>query len=618
MTTELNLPINSLDYPDIRENFIKFLKEQIGPDGVPVYEDYNFQASGISTLLNLLAYNTHYIGYYVKMLLNESFIDSAVKKESLYSKAKMTGYVPRGYTAARIDVSLEIYMDLTNPDHYEPLSRAILIPKGTSFSGQNAESDQRIFFVIDDVFITDVSYPNATTAHYKSGPITIYEGRWQEWKFKVDTTLLNQRYVIKDKFIDIDTLRVSVIPDGHVVGEVYKLASGTDVFDVDENSSVYYLSTQEDGNFEIVFSNGVFGKTPPHNATVLTHYISTKGDSGNGCKRFAFNAPSQDIPTELNIGNWEDFVVQVTPGDASSGGVNPETEDSMRFTIPHHYRRQNRIVTKDDFKAIIISEFRNIDSISVWGGEDNIFKDYGKIYISVKPKFADKLTLTTKRDIEKRLISKYCVVGMQPVFVDPEYVNVELIVYGKIETRKTNLTVGQIDKMIVNTILNYNKTSLNVFDNFLSDVVLMNQIKVDVPSLKSVYSKKTFNKDQQIIYKAEIENSLFIGNPITHGVKSSLFIYGDDICYFSDDVDGRVYIYKSVDNLKLLLKSFGWVDYDRGIIYYEFPKFATLVKNNFGEMGVINFSATPVNPDVETHLQNIVRITDIKVVLSNA
>jgi hypothetical protein len=618
MTTELTLPINSLDYPDIRKNLEDFLKEQIGPDGVPVYSDYNFQASGISTLLNLLAYNTHYIGYYVKMLLNESFIDSAVKRESLYSKAKMTGYVPRGYTASRADIKLAIDIDLTDPDHFEPMSRAILIPKGTSFSGQNSESDQRIFFVIEDTFITDVSYPDAQTAHYQSDTITIYEGRWQEWKFKIDSTLLNQRYVIKDKFIDIDTLQIMVIPDGQTDGEVYKLASGTDVFDVDENSPVYYLSTQEDGNFELIFSNGTFGKMPPNNATVLAHYISTKGDSGNGCKRFTFNAPSQDIPTELNIGNWEDFVVTTQPGDVSSGGVNPESNDSMRFTIPHHYRRQNRIVTADDFKSIIISEFRNIDSINVWGGEDNVFRDYGKIYISVKPKFADKLTLTAKRDIQSKLITKYCVVGMQPVFIDPEYVNVEMIVYGKVNTKKTNLSLGQIDRMIVDTILDYNRTNLSVFDNFLSDVELMNRIKEDSPSLRSVYSKKTLNKDQQIIYGAEIENILFIGNPIEPGIKSSQFIYGADTCYFADDISGSVYIYKVIDDTKLLIKSFGWVDYGKGIIHYEFPKFGSLVKHNFGDAGIINFIATPVNPDIETYLQNIVRITEIKVVLTNA
>lgn len=616
MTTEL--PINSLDYPEIRANLIKFLEEQTGSDGAPIYQDYNFQSSGISSLLNLLSYNTHYIGYYVKMLLNESFIDSAVKKESLYSKAKLTGYVPRGYTAARADVQLQIDIDLNNPAHYEPMSRSILIPKGTSFNGQNTQLDQRVFFTIDDTFITSVDYSTPGIARYTSETLVIYEGRWQEWKFKIDSTLLNQRYVIRDKFVDVDTIRVLVVPDGQTSGQIYKLASGVDVFGVDETSPVYYLSTQEEGYFEIVFSNGTFGKAPENNATVYVHYISTKGDSGNGCKKFHFNAPSQDIPTEVNIGNWEDFIVLTEPGTISSGGVDPESVESLRFTIPHHYRRQNRIVTADDFKAIILSEFRNIDSINVWGGEDNIHRDYGRIYISVKPKYADKLTLTAKKKIQSDLISKYCVVGMEPVFIDPEFVNIELTVYGKVESKKTNQTFGEIERVIINTILNFNSTTLNVFDNFLSDAILMNQILEAVPALKSCYSTKQLNKDQLIIYDAEIENSCLIGNPIENGIKSTTFVYGVDTCYFADDLAGLIYIYKSSDNTKLLPKSFGRVDYSKGVIYYQFPKYGVLTQNDYGTSGVINFTVTPTRPDVETYLQNIVRITKIQVVLTNA
>ena len=355
-----------------------------------------------------------------------------------------------------------------------------------------------------------------------------------------------------------------------------------------------------------------------NNSIVYVYYISSNGESGNGCKRFRFNAPSQDIPTESNIGNWEDFEVVLPAGSISGGGCEAETAESLRFTIPHHYRRQNRIVTKDDFKSIIISDFRNIDSINVWGGEDNIYKDYGKIYLSIKPKYADKLTLTAKTDIQNKLITKYCVVGMQPVFVDPEFVNVELTVYAKVDNKKTNLSFGQIEKLIVDTVTDYNNETLNVFDNFLSDVDLMTQIKDAVPAIKSCYSKKLVNKDQGIIYLAEIETALIIGNPIQTGIKSSLFTYGANNCYFADDTDGVVYIYKASDNTKLLLNSFGRVDYTKGVIYYQFPKYGTLVNNNFVTYGVINFTATPTNPDIETYLQNIVRITKIRVVLTNA
>lgn len=616
MTTTSELSINSLDYPEIRENFISFLQGQLDGQGNPIYQDFNFQASGISTLINLLSYNTHYIGYYVKMLLNESFIDSAVKRESLLSKAKLTGYLPRGKTSARADISLTININTNDPQQYEPMSRSILIPRGTAFSGTNTDQDQRIFYTIDDIFVKNIDYTAAPIVTYSSDTFTVYEGKLQEWKFKIDSTLLNQRYIIQDKSIDADTIRVLVVPDGSSSGEEYFLAKS--VFEVNAVSKVYYLTTQEEGYFEIIFGNGVFGKAPGNKSTVYVYYIATNGESGNGCKRFKFNKPSQDIPTENNIGNWEDFEVVTEPGTISSGGCEEETVDSLRFTIPHHHRRQNRIVTVEDFKSIVISEFRNIDSINVWGGEDNIYKDYGKIYLSVKPKASDKLTLTAKKDIQSRLLSKYCVVGIQPVFVDPEFVNVELTVYGKVESKKTTKTFGQIEKDITTVIQSYNSTQLNVFDNFLSDVDLMNSIKETVPALKSCYSKKLINKDQEIIYQSEIENALLIGNPILNGVKSSLFTYGTDTCYFADDLQGSIYIYKTANNSKLLPKDFGHVDYTKGIIYYQFPKYGSLLANNNVTSGIINFTVTPVNPDIETYLQNIVRITKIRVVLSNA
>lgn len=616
MITTSELPINSLDYPEIRENLISFLQSQTDAQGNPVYQDFNFQASGVSSLVNLLSYNTHYIGYYVKMLLNESFIDSSVKRESLLSKAKLTGYVPKGKTSARADLSLRITIDIENPEHYEPSSKSILIPRGTSFSGVNTELDQRIFYTVDDIFVKNLNYDNAPEVVYSSDVFTVYEGKFQEWKFKIDSSLLNQRYIIQDKNVDIETIRMVVFPDGSLTGEEYFLA--TDVFKVDENSKVFYLTTQEEGFFEVIFGNNVFGKMPGNKSTVFVYYMSSNGESGNGCKRFRFNKPSQDIPTESNIGNWEDFEILTDPGTISSGGCEAETPESLRFTIPHHYRRQNRIVTSDDFKSIIISDFRNIDSINVWGGEDNIQKDYGKIYLSIKPKYSDRLTLTAKNDIQNRLISKYCVVGMQPVFVDPEFVNVELTVYAKIENKKTNLTFGQIEKNIIDEISEYNTSTLNVFDNFYSDVELMNRIKDSVPAIKSCYSKKTINKDQNVIYQAEIETAQIIGNPILNGIKSSTFSYGTNLCYFADDLNGVIFIYKDSDKSKLIPQSFGRVDYEKGVIYYQFPKYAILTQNHFGSSGTINFTAVPLNPDIETFLQNIVRITKIRVILSNA
>ena len=294
MTITTNeLTINSLDYPEIRDNLVSFLQSQLDSAGNPIYQDFDFQASGISTLINLLSYNTHYIGYYIKMLLNESFIDSAVKRESLLSKAKLSGYIPRGKTSARADIKLSINIDVSNSEQYEPSSKSILIPRGTSFSGVNNDQDRRVFYTVDDLFIKNIDNSLYPIINYTSDTFTIYEGKLQEWKFKIDTSLLNQRYIIQDKSIDIDTIRMIIIPDGLITGDEYFLASN--VFDVTSTSKVFYLTTQEDGFYEIIFGNNIFGKSPSNKSIVYLYYISSNGESGNGCKKFQFNKPSQDI-----------------------------------------------------------------------------------------------------------------------------------------------------------------------------------------------------------------------------------------------------------------------------------------------------------------------------------
>lgn len=610
MESLTNLPINSLDYPDIRNNLISFLNDQRDSNGDLIYQDYNFQASGLSTLLNLLAYHGHYLGYYIKMVLNESFIDSSVRLESLLSKAKLNGYLPKGKTSSRIDIVLSVDVNKTE----QPSSRSILLPRGTSFSGMNANSDQRVFWTIEDVFIKNIQDISPTEVRYESDTITIYEGKLEQWDFKIDSSLLNQRLILRDKNIDVDTVKVIVYPDSSTQGEEYFTAK--DIFSLDGTSPVYYMSTNEEGYYEFFFGNGVIGKEPKNNSTVRVSYISTHGESGNGCKKFQFNAPQQDIPTEHTIGNWEDFTITISPGDVSSGGVEAENQESLRFTIPHHTKRQNRIVNDSDYRSIIFSEFRNIDSINVWGGENNYRKDYGKIYISIKPKYTDKLTLTAKNDITNRLLKKYCVVGMEPVFIDPEFIDVNVDIYAKIDTRKTTQSLGTIEKNIVEKVVDYNINNLNVFDNFLSDVIMLDSIIESNPFIKSCYSKKKINKKQQIIYASGIENVLFIGNPLEKGIKSSYFLYGGVSCYFGDE-DGKIFIFRTDTGNKYIINSVGYVDYKEGLVYYTFPEFARLVDNDFTTSGIISFEMTPENPDIETFFQNIVRITKIRVFLTS-
>lgn len=604
-------PINSLNYDDIKNNFITYLKSQKDSNGQYIYEDYDFQASGISTLLNLLSYNTHYIGYYIKMLLNESFIDSSVKKESLFSKSKLVGYIPQSKTSSKLDIQLIVDLDVNQ----QPSSQSIFIPKGTSFSGSNSSKDQRLFYTIDNIFIKNIEYPSTGIARYVSDVFTVYEGSIQEYKFKMDSQLDNQRFVIKDKNIDIDTLRIYVTEQSSTNTLEYKLSK---LFDsIDSNSLVFYLSTNENGFYEIVFGNNVFGSSPSNESIIFCTYIKSNGQTGNGCRKVVFNAPQQDIPTEYNIGNWEDFTVKMV-SEVSYGGGEGDTVDSLRFNIPNHNKRQNRLLTESDYRSIILEKFNNIESINVWGGEKNYVKDYGKVYISIKPKYSDKLTDSAKYAIKNKLLKEYGSIGIDPVFVDPQFINIDLEIRVKVDHKNNKKTLGELEKDIITIINEYNLTTLNVFDNFYSDVSLMNSIKESNKAIRSCYSNKTIDKDITVYYQSGIENVLFFGNEIDSGVESSSFLYGDNLCKFKDD-DGLLYIYKFESGKyekRLLPMSFGQVKYLSGIIYFKFPEVGVMQEKDYGDYGIINFKAAATNADLETIYQNIVRISKVRVLLS--
>ena len=170
----------------------------------------------------------------------------------------------------------------------------------------------------------------------------------------------------------------------------------------------------------------------------------------------------------------------------------------MRFTIPHHFRRQNRIVTVDDYRSVILSEYRNVESISVWGGEDAYRKEYGKVFISIKPKYSDALTQTAKQEISNNILNKYGVVGIDAVFVDPQFIRINMDVRASYDKTKTNYSKGEIETIILKAIREYDSNTLNVFESSYSEVDILQHVKSQESSIKSLYTYKTISKDVKV------------------------------------------------------------------------------------------------------------------------
>lgn len=596
-----SFPINGLDFDEIKANFIEFLKQDQS------YKDYNFDASGISSLINIFAYNAHYIGYYVKMLLNESFLDSATQRESLLSKSKLNGYIPRGVRSARARVILTSGVQISQ----DPESRSVIIPRGSYFSGTNTNNDGRSFYVIDDVISytrEEYTSDNGPMVRYISPEFTVYEGVLRKWRFVVNSADLAQRFIIKDKTIDIDTLRVNVYNDSNSQ-EKREFALASNLFDLQPLSEVFYISTNEEGFYEIFFGNNQFGTKLGHGNVVEAIYLSSKGETGNGCKSMTYVQPPQ---TQENINTtafFTDFTTVVT--EVSNGGMNEETIEDLRFNIPHHYRRQNRIVTESDYRSVLLSEFRNIDSINVWGGEKNHIREYGTVFISVKPKHGLKLSGSAREDIE-RILSKYSVIGMQPKIVDPEYLNLDVNLFVKYNPTKTVKSIGEIEKYVYDKAVTYGEQKLDRFEAGLSEVDFLDFIRSDEPSITRIYSTKSMFKTLVFTYRASTEHVVIFGNQIMPGtLKSSGFMFGQNKSNISDDQQGNLWV--MTGNKSLLNKPIGSIDYEKGIIRLVLDIDIVSDTDFNGIQGLIKFTANPKLADVETYLNNIIIFNSIKV-----
>lgn len=587
-----NLPIQSLQFDEIKQNLKDFLK------GNTRYKDFNFEASGISTLLNLLAYNTHYIGYFVKMMLDESFVDSAHTREALLSHAKRTGYMPKNRKSASASVVLTINTNLSD----EPSSRSISVERGATFTATNSAQDSRTFTVLNGTTIYNrIVY--GSNVQYTSGEIDIHEGALKSWNFLVDGSINNQRFIIRDPNADIDTLRVYVRENASSTNRV-EFTLAADIADLNSTANVFFVSTDENGFYQIFFGDGVFGTRPENGNAIEVSYISTNGESGNGAKTFTFNQPS----------GWGFSNFQVTTVSPADGGREVETEDELRFAIPNHNRRQNRLVTEQDFRSILLEEFRNIDSLNVWGGENHTHRDYGKIYISIKPKSSDKLTTLAREQIRDTIVRKKGIVGVDAVFVDPEFIDVSLVIHTKLDMRKTNQTQPEIINLIHGRVNNYNTNHLNKFDSSLSDVTMLSMIKGNDPTFVSLYSKKTLSKTKIHLHNSSATHEVNFGNEITPGsIVSSNVSYSALVVQLEDDGQGNINLVNA--STGAIIAPAGGVDYKTGLIEYNLPVFSRVAGFESSVTGELKFTSIPANPDVNTYLNNIVRITDTKVVI---
>ena len=452
------IEITDLDFDTVKANFKSFLSQQTQ------FTDYNFEGSGMSVLMDLLAYNTHYLSFHANMLANEMFIDTALTRSAAVSHAKSLGYLPSSPKASNTTVDVTV--------KGVPISQKTLVMSaGTIFTTSVNDVSYKFVTIGDHTATSD-------TGIFVFTGVNIYEGTRVTYTYTVDSQNLEQQFIIPSAKVDTGTIVVSVqTSSSDITTEVYTL--NTDYATLTSTSLTYFLQEVEDGKFEVYFGDGVTGKKPIDGNIVILDYVVTNGTVADGAT--AFTAAS-------SIGGYSDVTTLAT-GTASGGG-DAESVDSIKFNAPLKYAAQGRAVTPDDYKAIVPSVYTNIKAIQCWGGEDNDPPIYGKVYIAIRPNTGTSLTTTTKNSIVTSL-KKYNVASIVPEIVDPEILYLVLGVTAKYNSTVTEKAKSDIKALVETTVSTFNTNNLQKFDSVFRHSNLLREIdETDTSILSSTATMK--------------------------------------------------------------------------------------------------------------------------------
>lgn len=432
-----NLNVTELDFDQIKDNLKNYLKQQTE------FNDYNFEGSGLSTLLDVLAYNTHYNAVAAHYSLNEAFLDSAQIRGNVVTRAKLLGYVPRSVLAPKATIKL-VVDNSAGPSFPTTLT----LPRGTKLT-TTVQGETYQYVVVNSQTVT-----GSATQQFTFDAVEIAEGTYKSLLYRVDNDIESQKFQISDSDVDTSTLRVRVQENEEAL--TYDIYSRFEsLLNVDSASQIHYIQENTNGKYEVYFGDGVIGKKPINNNIVTLDYIYTHGDESNGASTFTLSS------TLGGLVNANYTVTTVTP---SAGGADRESMESIRFNAPLTFTAQNRAVTSDDYRAIILKSFSNVSSISTWGGEDNDPVDFGKVYVAVKPLTAATLTPAEKLTIKDTVLKGKNIVSITPEIVDPNFTNLELDVFFKYNPNLTDRTNVELQGVVRDTISDYNFNNLNKFD----------------------------------------------------------------------------------------------------------------------------------------------------------
>jgi hypothetical protein len=587
---------SNLDFDQIKTTLKDYLRANSN------FTDYDFEGSNLSTILDVLAYNTYITSYNANMVANEVFIDSATLRENVVALSRNIGYIPRSRKAATATVSF--FVDTSS---ITPTPSTLTLRRGSIASSSGSFGNQSfIFSILDDVTIPVFN----NIAIFEN--LRIYEGSLLTSSFTFSSNNLNQRFILPNSGIDTDLISVVVKPNAQATNSV-KYSLQDSLFDINAESKVFFLQEIEDERYELIFGDGFFGKKLDEGNFINVNYITSNGDSANGVSQFNFagrliynrNSIEYTVTSGISL---------LTTGLIASGGENIESVESIKKYAPRIYASQNRALTSNDYETLIPAKiYPETESISVFGGEELIPPQYGKVFISIKPRFGDFLPNLIKENIKLKL-KKYAVAGIIPEILDLKYLYVE--VNSKVYYN-TNLALSSesVSSIIQNNVNRYaESTELNRYGARFKYSKFLKTIDDSHESVTSNITTIQMRRDLRVVLNTFTEYQIGFGNEFHiksmngYNIKTTSFRVSDiqqDV-YLSDIPDtnretGSLFLFTvpaiNSTSSTIVRRNVGNVDYIKGIITLNPINVLSTGKVKDGQ-SILEISTTPKSNDV--------------------
>ena len=576
-----SINVTDLDFDDISSNLKNFLK------GQDKLKDYNFEGSTLSMLIDLMSYSAHIGAVNTNIAASELFLDSAQMRKNVVSRAKDLGFTPASETAAKATLDMTIE-NAVQADGSSPTTSQMSLPKGSRFQS-NYDGTNYVFTTTSSVTPSKIG----NTFNYTG--INIAQGIFVEENFVFDSQIANQKFVMGNERVDRGTMTVSVNSGG--VLETF--TKSTDVSTVTSTSKVYFTQENEDEFTEVYFGDGILGKKLLDGDIITVQYILVNETHANGAKLFTL------ISTILGFTD-----VTIATKEIAASGSEKESISSIKFKASKSYSSQNRLVTLNDYKAKLQEFYPSADALAIWGGEDNVPPEYGKVFISLKPANADYLTETEKANV-KTSLNNLNMLTVRPVIVDAEIIKILITTVFKYDEKATTLSKGELETIVKNSITTFDSTNLNTFDSIFRHSNLAKDIDASDAAVISNVTNIRLRKNISVIL-GELKKTGYtvdFSNPFYHphdghakaggGVVGStgFKIVGDttNTYYFDEDGSGNLRRYYLDGSTRVYSdNTAGTINYTTGVITVNAINIETTVLVD----NTVDFTVIPNSNDV--------------------